>query len=191
MAPVVYQLLGFPGAGKYTVAQAMVALLAEGGEPAALLDNHATANLVWSLVPAARRFDDDVMARMNQLRMVLLDAAAELTGPDHSIVFTNFVPAGRSTELLERHRQLADRLRRPFVAVVLRCATGRLLQRVSNPDRAARMKLVDRGIAQLVVAAGMAVPEWPDLHELDVTDRSPDDVAAEVVRLGDLASPSG
>jgi adenylylsulfate kinase-like enzyme len=44
--PAVYQLLGFPGTGKYTVAQAIVGQLADRGEPAALLDNHATANLL-------------------------------------------------------------------------------------------------------------------------------------------------
>ncbi len=93
--PAVYQLLGYPASGKYTVAKAMVELLAARGEPAALLDNHATANLVWSLVPRERRFDPDVMARLAELRSVLWDAAAELTSPDRSLILTNYLPPGR------------------------------------------------------------------------------------------------
>lgn len=48
----VYQLLAFPGTGKYTIAVEIVRQLTERGEHAVLLDNHATANLVGQLVPA-------------------------------------------------------------------------------------------------------------------------------------------
>ena len=102
--PAVYQLLGFPGTGKYTVARAIVKQLAARGEPAALLDNHATSNLIWSLVPSERRFDPDVMARLAELRSVLWDAAAELTSPAHSLILTNYLPPGRPSSVLDRHR---------------------------------------------------------------------------------------
>lgn len=181
---VVYQLLGFPATGKYTIAKAMVEQLKARGEPVALLDNHATANLIWSLVPDARRFDADVMAKMNELRMVLLDAAETLTDPDHSIVFTNFVPAGRAVTLLDRHRDLAHQLGARFVPVVLHCEQDEVLRRIPNPDRADRMKLIDTTRAREVMAEGMTLPNWPELVDLDITGCSPAQAAASVIALG-------
>jgi hypothetical protein len=109
--PAVYQLLGYPGTGKYTVARAIVEQLAARGEPAALLDNHATANLVWSLVTPERRFDADVMARVAELRAVLWDAAAELTGPAHSLILTNFLPLMAPTVRRQPSRRQTARVK--------------------------------------------------------------------------------
>ena len=183
--PAVYQLLGFPGTGKYTIARAMVEQLGERGEPVALLDNHSTANLIWSLVPDERRFDADVMARMAELRNVLWDAAAELTSPAHSLVFTNFLPADRPSTVLDRHREVAQQLGRPLVAVVVHCDPHEVLRRVPNADRAARMKLVDAERARSIMASGMTLPDWPELVDLDITGLSPAEAAARVITLAD------
>lgn len=183
--PAVYQLLGFPGTGKYTVAREIVAQLEARGEPAALLDNHATANLVWSLVPEARRFDAEVMGRMKELRGVLLEAARDLTSPDHSLVFTNFVPSRAEGSVLDPHRNLARHLGRPLVAVVLRCDAEEVLRRVPNPDRAARLKLVDPVVARRVIDAGMSLPDWPELVDLDTTRLSAAETAARVIAMAD------
>ena len=183
--PAVYQLLGFPGTGKYTVAQAMVEQLAARGEPAALLDNHATANLIWSLVPRERRFDADVMARLAELRNVLWDAAAELTSPTHSLILTNFLPPGRPPTALDRHRELAQQLGLPLVAVVLHCDPDEVISRISNPDRAERLKLVDPGRARELMSLPLTLPSWPELVDLDVTGMSPAEAATRVIALAD------
>ena len=180
-----YQLLGYPGTGKYTVARAIVERLAARGEPAALLDNHATANLVWSLVPTERRFDPEVMSWLTRLRDLLGDAAAELTGPERSLVFTSYLPVGRPSTALDRHRELALQLDRPLVAVVLHCDPDEVLRRVSNPDRATRMKLVDPDVARSIMAAGMTLPTWPELTDLDITGLSAGEAADRVIALGE------
>ena len=183
--PAVYQLLGFPGTGKYTVGRSIVEQLGARNEPTALLDNHATANLVWSLVPTERQSHADVMRRIRQLRNVVLDAAAELTSPDHSIVFTNFLPPDRPPTALDPHRDLARQLGRQLVAVVLHRDEDEVLRRVPNADRAERMKLTDPALARTILASGMTVPTWPDLVELDITGQSPTEAAARVIALAD------
>ena len=183
--PALYPLLGYPATGKYTVAKAIVEQLAERGEPAALLDNHATANLVWSLVPRERRFDADVMARLAQLRHVLWDAAAELTSPAHSLILTNYLPPGRPSTVLDRHRELAQQLRLPLVAVVLHCDPDEVIRRIPNADRAARLKLVDPDRARELMSSAMTLPTWPELVDLDITGLSPPEAAARVIALAD------
>jgi len=53
--PAVYQFLGFPGTGKFTVATELVRQLNVAGHTAKLLDNHLTANLIFDLVPLSER----------------------------------------------------------------------------------------------------------------------------------------
>jgi hypothetical protein len=183
--PAVYQLLGFPGTGNYTVARAIVDQLAARDEPAALLDNHATANLIWSLVDSERRFDSDVMAKLAELRAVLWDAAAELTRPTHSLVFTNYLPPGRPSNVLDRHRELAQQLGHPLVAVVLRCDPEEVIRRIANTDRVERMKLVDPERARELMSSDLVVPSWPELVDLDTTGMSPVEAAARVITLAD------
>jgi hypothetical protein len=183
--PAVYQLLGFPGTGKYTVARAMVEQLGARGEPAALLDNHSTANLIWSFVPTERRFDADVMAKLAELRNVLWDAAAELTSPAHSLLFTNYLRPGTPATVLDRHRELAQQLGRPLVAVVLHCDPEEVLRRIPNPDRAARMKLVDPDRAREILSSTLTLPSWPELVDVDITGLSRTEAAARVIALAD------
>jgi hypothetical protein len=164
----------------------MVEQLAARGEPAALLDNHATANLIWSLVPTERRFDADVMARLTALRNVLWDAVAELTSPAHSLILTNYLPGDRQPTALDRHRELAQQLDLPLVAVVLRCDPEEVIKRIPNADRAARLKLVDPERArELITSSAMTLPSWPELVELDIIGLSPDESARRVIALGE------
>jgi hypothetical protein len=181
--PAVYQLLAFPGTGKYTIGKAMCAQLEARGEPAALLDNHSFLQLVWSFVPVEKRFDPDVLARINELRATTVAAAREHAGPAHSLVFTNFVPAGAPNTVLDPHRQLAADLGKRFVPVVLTCDQAEVLQRIPGADRTARFKLDLPHVAERIMAEGMTIPEWPELVELDITGLSPDDAAARVLAL--------
>src|SRR3712207_1417131 len=133
--PAVYQLFAFPGTGKLTIAKEIVRLLTERGEPCARLDNHATHNLVWQLIPEHRKFDPPVLAKVFELRKVLLEAAAELTSEQHSLVFTNFLPPGRPPTIVDPNRDPALSLGKPLVAVVLTLDRDEVLRRVGNADR--------------------------------------------------------
>ena len=76
--PAVYQLFGYPGTGKLTIAQEIVRLLAERGEPCARLDNHATHNLVWQLIPAERKFEPAICAADGRPRVRAAGARTRL-----------------------------------------------------------------------------------------------------------------
>ena len=187
--PAVYQLFGFPGTGKLTIAKEIVRLLAERGEPCARLDNHATHNLVWQLIPAERKFEPPVLARVFELRRVLLEAAAELTSDAHSIVFTNFLPPDRPPEIVDSQRDLALKLGKPLVAVELTLDREEVLRRVDNVDRVANLKLIDIERAKVVMDAGQTLPRhWPELTSVAIDGLTAAEAATTLIAMADQAA---
>ena len=184
--PAVYQLLAYPGTGKLTIAKEIVAKLEARGEPCARLDNHATHNLVWQLVPESRRFDPPVLDKVFELRRVLLEAAADVTGEAHSIVFTNYLPPDREPTILDPHRDLARKLGKTLVAVELTLDADEVLRRVGNPDRAANLKLTDVAIARHVIDQGQTLPtHWPELRQLDIDGLTAGEAADRIIAIAD------
>lgn len=186
--PAVYQLLAYPGTGKLTIAKEIVQQLDARGEPCARLDNHATHNLVWQLIPEDRKFDPPVLAKVIELRQVLLEAAAELTSDAHSIVFTNFLPPDREPTILDPHRDLAATLGKTLVAVELTLDPEEVLRRVGNPDRVANLKLTDVEYARHVIDQGQTLPtHWPELRRLAIDGLTAAEAAARIIAIADDA----
>lgn len=186
--PAVYQLLAYPGTGKLTIAKEIVKKLDARGEPCARLDNHATHNLVWQLIPEHRRFDPPVLAKVMELRRVLLEAAADLTSEAHSIVFTSFLPPDRDPTIIDAHRDLASALGKTLVAVELTLDPDEVLRRVGNPDRLANLKLADPTIARQVIDRGQTLPtHWPELRQLPIDGLTAGEAADRIIAMADDA----
>jgi len=134
---------------------------------------------VWDLVAPERRFDDDVLQRLSDLRRVVLEVAERLTPPDWSLVLTNFLPPHRSPTVIDVHRELAAARGCRLVAVVLDCDREERLRRVVSPERGGH-KLVDPAAAAAVYAEPQTLPDWPELTWLDTTHLSPEEAAAEI-----------
>lgn len=184
--PAVYQLFAFPGTGKLTIANEIVKQLEARGEPCARLDNHATHNLVWQLIPEHRKFDPPVLAKVRDLRRVLLDAAAELTSEAHSIVFTNFLPPDREATIADPNRDLALGLGKTFVAVELTLDPEEVLRRVGNADRVANLKLTDVERARQVIDRGQTLPmHWPELRQLAIDGLTAVEAAERIIAIAD------
>jgi hypothetical protein len=184
--PTVFQLFAYPGTGKLTVAKEIVKQLEARGEPCARLDNHATHNLVWQLVPEHRRFDPPVLAKVFELRRVLLEAAAELASQAHSIVFTNFLPPGREATVVDANRDLALKLGKRFVAFELTLDHEEVLQRVGNPDRAVNLKLTDVERARQVINGGQTLPtHWPELRQFAIDGLSAAEAAERIIAIAE------
>lgn len=186
--PAIFQLLAFPGTGKLTIGREIKRQLEARGEPCALLDNHATHNLVWQLIPEDRKFDEPVLAKVFELRRVLIEAAGELTSDAHSIVFTNFLPPTREPTIVDPHRDLAIALGKTLVAVELTLDRDEVLRRVGNPDRVTNLKLTSIEHANRVMDAGQTLPtHWPELRSLAVDGLSAAEAAARIIAMADAA----
>jgi hypothetical protein len=182
--PVVVQLLGYPGTGKYTVAKALVAAMEADGRTTRLLDNHASGNLILSLVPMPRSgIPEDVMERIIGVRDHVLATLEQLTPRDWSVVFTNFPPNAERAKALDRHRVVAERRASAFVPVLLTCDPEELLRRVVAPERAERHKLVDPSRLQEIMDEPVPLPPWDDIRRVDVTSLPPAAAARAILEL--------
>ncbi len=111
--PTIYLLIGFPGAGKYTVACELARQLNELGRPTRVVDNHYVNNPIFGLIDVDGRtkLPDEVWDFAHRVREVLLDTVERLSPCDWSFVFTNYIGV-RETEIADpyvaRLRQVAS-----------------------------------------------------------------------------------
>jgi AAA domain len=181
---VVVQLLGYPGTGKYTVAKELVRAMEADGRTTRLLDNHASGNLILSLVPTPTHgIPAPVMDRIIEVRDAVLATLEQHTPRDWSIVFTNFPPDAERARALDRHREVAAVRGAGFVPVLLECDPDEVLRRVVAPERAARHKLVDPVRMREILEEAVPLPPWDDIRRIDVTTLPPPEAARVILEL--------
>jgi Mrp family chromosome partitioning ATPase len=81
---VIVHLVGFPGAGKYTVAQAIARQAERDGRRFVVIDNHLTSNVIFSVmdVDGVRPLPPEVWDRVGEVRAALCGAIEEFSPPD-------------------------------------------------------------------------------------------------------------
>ena len=181
----VFSLTGWPGTGKYTVAKELVAQLEARGLETRLVDNHSVSNPVLGVI----RIDPDVAVppevwdRVREVRTVVYDSIKTLSPPEWSFVFTNYVadtPTDRAN--YERLEELADARGSCFVPVRMTVTGDELLRRMTQPERAARMKLTNADLARRTfLIQPLFVPQHAHTLELDVTQLPPPAAASQIV----------
>jgi chloramphenicol 3-O-phosphotransferase len=146
-APAIVHLIGFPAAGKLTIARALAEVSAARGDRFVVLDNHHTANVVFAAIDmdGVKPLPPEVWDRIREINAVLLRTIEELSPSDWSFVFTNVLtdeePSDRG--YVDRLANLAHNTNRIYLPVLLQCPPASLMTRVANPDRRDRMKLVN------------------------------------------------
>jgi hypothetical protein len=186
--PTVFQLLGFPGVGKLTIGRELVALLASSGEPARLIDNHLTQNLIVDLVDdafAAGVRDPRLTDPIEQIRSAVRQTIEELSPRSWSFIFTNFPSNQSPSSTIFENRALAYRRGSTFLPVLLECRSEELVRRIQDPERAHRSKLRNPETLVELMASGLTIPDWTDLVRLDVSDLTPAQAAQQILAFRD------
>lgn len=174
-------LIGSPGAGKYTIARALVAKTG-----ARLIDNHSIANVIFNVlnVDGITPLPPSVWVRVGRVRAAVFDAITNLSPPAMSFVFTNYIRGDDPADVavFEEFLALAAKRGAAYVPVLLSCETPELLRRIVQPDRAARMKLIDPVEGARI---NDEIPPFETDHanvlRLDVTALAPDAAAATTI----------
>lgn len=170
---LVVHLNGWPGVGKFTVAQHLAGRLG-----ARLIDNH----LLHDVAIACTGLDDPQRWPLHEeVRSAAYRTLASRPIRE-SLVMTNALCVGS-----ERERQawnhvvdLAAARRAPLVPIVLEAALNENLRRLQSTNRSPR-KLRDPETLRLFVRSDrIQQPDVPELLVLDVSALSPDQAAARI-----------
>ena len=183
LPPAIIHLIGYPATGKFTVAKAVVAAARAGGTLAVLVDNHASGNLILSVLDGdgTSRLPPVVWERVAEIREIVYRTIEDLSPPDRSYVFTNVLKAGdpRDEAVVERLAGLAAARGAAYLPFRLTCEVDALLARVPDPDRRARHKWIDPGAVRAFIDDTELVDLSPH-HALDVdTTTSPPEASAQ------------
>ncbi len=190
MESTVYLLIGFPGAGKYTIAKAMRERLLAAGHDGRVVDNHLVNNPIFELVALSSQgpLPGVVWDRVDEVREAMLRTIEDLSPRTWWFVFTNYLVQGADEPYLQRLGRLAERRDAVLIPVVLRCDRDEVLRRVAQPDRRARLKdtSVTR-VSQELAMRELVDPGLPQSLRLEVTSLPPDHAAARILEHAELA----
>lgn len=177
----IIHLIGHPAVGKYTVAKALVAVAAESGERVVLMDNHATGNLILSILEPVDPIPGEVWDRVGEVREVVYRTIADMSPPDWSFVFTNVLVADDPGDraVVVRLAQLAQETGRHYLPVRLTCELDAQLRRVVAPERGPRHKWTDVTAVDRFVRAHDLVEV--DGLDIDTTHQSPERSATAIL----------
>jgi hypothetical protein len=184
--PSIVHLIGFPAAGKLTVARAIAELGASRGRRIVVVDNHLTANVIFAVIEAdgIRPLPEAVWNHVDEVRETLYRAIGELPPPEWSFVFTNVITEhdrnGRA--VIDRLARLAAERSSHYVPVRLHCESDELVRRVGNPDRRERRKTIDPvGVRALAESTRLIGVEPHQALDIDTTTLAPSDAAARIL----------
>jgi shikimate kinase len=182
-SPAIVHLIGFPAAGKLTIARTLAEAASRDDDRFVVLDNHHTANVILAAIDldGAKQVPPGVWDRVAEVRAALVRAIEDHSPRAWSFVFTNVLTDDRPSErrVVEELRCLADRTERVYLPVILHCTDEALMERVANPDRRARSKWTD----------AEAVGEFVRTHGVvDVADLAPLTIDTSAVQPDEAAS---
>ena len=185
--PTIYLLLGYPGTGKYTVAQALASELEARGRTTRVVDNHYVNNPVFGLVAqdGIVRLPEGIWDRVGEVRNALLATVETLSPRDWSFVFTNWIAEGEveGIEYLKRLRAIARTRGSEFVCVRLTCEPDELARRVVSQSRRERMKWTD-GAAVVALTKRLAILDpGPRTFTVDNTRLAPENCARGILEV--------
>ena len=185
----IIHLNGYPGTGKLTVAKE---ICRQAGFR--LIDNHATANLVFNMVrkDGKTSIPREAWDVIGQIRNIVTDSLPKLAPKSLSFVFTNCLAHGDQSDIdviasVEKATLARGGI---FVPVVLTCDMEENRRRVVRPDRETNMKMTDAdGLKDLYNDFDLLRYDHDNFFELDITSVTPANAAKAIIAHARKVAP--
>ena len=183
MTAAIVHLIGFPAAGKYTIAKE---LARQADSHFVVIDNHFTANVIFGVmeVDGIRPVPDTVWDRVEEVREAVFRTIETLSPADWTFAFTNVLSEGepRDAAAVDRLSELATATNRRYLPIRLHCQVDELAVRVTSEERRQRLKWIDpEGVRRYATEHELIRLDGHDALDLDVTNTSAEATAASIL----------
>jgi hypothetical protein len=169
-------LLGFPGTGKLTTAQALASLL-----EAKIVDNHWINDPIFGLLDPDGKtpFPKTIWDRTDEVRHAVMETIATLAKPGASFIFTFYAREGSDTDAksCELMRRTAERREAVFAPVRLLCSEVEVRKRIVAPERRKKLKTINPDLVSQFKNQEVLDMRHPNQLTLDITSLAPPDSA--------------
>jgi hypothetical protein len=181
--PIIH-INGFPGTGKLSVARRLIEQLPLHNIPAKLVHNHL---LIDPADAVLNRTQPGYQNIRKAIRAALFSALEKESATNGTVyIFTDFQTSDAiGSSVCAEYAATATKRDCALISVVLCCEEEENLRRVASSDRGLTKKLTDVELVRRFRRRGAPVHrfvEAPVSLELDVTDRSAEEVARLIVR---------
>ena len=176
----IFYLFGYPGIGKKTIAEAMMA-----HSNLIMIDNHRISNLLRDIAgDEAKDLLEPIKETGMALSRTILDFIAEHC-EDRAYVLTSVLyenDPDRKT-WFDSFIEWSDKNGWRLIPVRLLCDWPEMKKRLKDERRSGLHKLMDAEIAEKIIARyDLLNPDHPNTIEVDVTDKSPEAAAQTIFK---------
>ncbi|MBN8530448.1 MAG: AAA family ATPase [Alphaproteobacteria bacterium] len=178
----IYYLIGYPGVGKYTVAQALAERTG-----ARIVDNHLANNPIFSLLPldGITAIPEAAWERVKAIRDIVFDTMEHLSPREFSFILTNVLHDDEGDRsLFAQVEALAKARSSLFIPVLLSCTEEENCRRVTSPGRAKRLKDTSAENVRTLRAEKPLLPvAHPNTLRLDTTMLAAEEVVEKILAV--------
>jgi hypothetical protein len=183
--PCLYLLTGFPGSGKFTVAQALAEQIETAGDTVRVVDNHWINNPIFGLVnqDGTTPLPSEVWNRVGEVADAVIRTVEGMTPPLWHVIFTAHLDGVTHTGFVSRLESVAATRGSVFVPVRLLVEPEENARRIISPERRLRMKSIDpEEPFRLAAAGGPYDHGHANTLTIDITHTPPHETATEILR---------
>lgn len=168
--PIIY-INGFPGVGKYTIAQKLVKIL----ENSKLIDNHLLINPVDAIID---RKCPDYQKIRKTIRKSVLDIISENIYTFNNIYIFTDSQSISDCSVCKEYETAANKRNCIFIPITLTCSIEENLNRIVSQDRSLKGKLTSKDIFRSLIEEEEPFRFDTKYHlEIDITNINSDNCA--------------
>ncbi len=177
---IILYIIGYPGTGKYTVAQHIAQQC-----KVTLIHNHLINNPILSILNVGTEQARAIAwAQMDKIRDVVLDTIANYAPTEQSFIFTNqlYEDSAINLSTYQKIENLAVLRQAVFVPIKILVDLPEHERRLTTPDREKHFKVFQKEEMKRFLGRDILAPQHRNFLQLDTTSLSVEQTANAILR---------
>jgi len=187
MKKTIIHLIGFPGTGKYTIAQELSSL-----NSFVLIDNHLINNPIFSLIDldGKTKLSERVWDNTAKIWDAVFDTMINISNPQNNYILTSALFDNEEKDIIffKKIMHVVGITQSIYVPVRLLCNKQQLMRRITEEDRKARLKETSPDNAEYNIEnRRVFFTNHRNEITLETSDLSPSETAKNIIKhINDL-----